>query len=229
MINIKAKNIYYICLMLFPLLCLIFTINANAISEQKNKGPLSKPEKLLNILKWEDLYKAERKRDVAYLLGSIDGNDLQGLTLDQKRIITISLQNIVIEQMLEDKIYLKKYLITQYGQFFTPDELNKLIQYFNTELMQMIIGARITQTSLSPAEIRNKIISSNRDDKKIISSMANSYLYNRYQRFQQKVAPLVQEKIVTQFKAALSYAFDQIPLLVENIKNNQKDNIQIDG
>lgn len=228
MLNIKEKKLYYICIIFPFLLCLIYgnTIYAN---EQINKGPLSESERLLNVLKWDELYKTERERDVAYLLGNIDGESLQGLTPDQKKKLALLIQNIVIEQMLKEKIYIKSYLMMQYNQFFTPDELGKLIQYFNTELMQMIIDARIAHTNLSMIDIRAKIINGKGDDKKIISSVTNSYLYIRYYRFQEKIVPLVQEKIVNQLKIALSYALDQIPSLVENLRNNQDKNIQLDS
>lgn len=219
MFSIKEKKTYRAHIILSLFLCLIFgnTIHAN---EQFNKGPLGESERLLEVLKWDELYKTERKRDVSYLLSNLDGPELKGLNLDQKKELALLLQNIVIEQMLKERVYIKSYLMMQYNEFFTVDELGQLIKYFNTELMQMIIKARIAHTNLSMVDIRAKIINSKGDDKKIISSIANSYLYTRYYRFQEKIVPLVQEKIVNQFKIALSYALDQIPVLVKSLENN---------
>ncbi len=224
MFSIKEKETYQVCIILPFLLCLIFSNNIYA-NEKLNKGPLSESERLLEVLKWDELYKAERERDVTYLLSNLDGPDLQGLTLDQKKKLSLLLQNIVVEQMLKEKIYIKSYLMMQYNEYFTIDELGQLIKYFNTELMQMIIDARIAHTNLSMVDIRTKIINGKGDDKKVISSVANSYLYTRYYRFQEKIVPLIQEKIVNQLKTALSYALNQIPSLVNNIKNNQDYNV----
>lgn len=227
MLNLKLKTLYYYVILPF-LFCLISSIITNAAEQKtdnkyasyKNKGPLSKTDRLLEVLKWDKLYEVERKKDITYLFGNIEGEELNGLTAEQKKEVIVLMQNIAIEQMTKSKPLIRGLLSSNYNQFFTPDELNKLIQYFNTELMQMIINSRINNTAFTTKEIQDQILSGKASDKQIISSMGNSYLHVRYSRFQEKISPLVKKIIVDQLKISLSYALEQIPTLIKTIKNN---------
>ena len=239
--NTQKKMIPNYCIILSIVFCLFANLslavpnqrnkNNNTSSIPKDKGYINKSSRLLDVLKWDISYEEERKRDATYLLGNIDGNEVKDLTAQQKKQVITLLQEVVITQISKDKMYFREYLMNQYNQFFTADELEKLIQYFNTKLMQTIIDARIKKDK-TVINIQQMLIDSKEEERKVIDSMTNSYLYIRYSRFQEKISPIMQKMILERFKAVLEFALGQIPKLIDDVKNNRtikttEDNNQI--
>jgi hypothetical protein len=206
-------------LIVLPLIC--FTqIAAAKTTSASGKEPLSaKANRLLNILKWNDLYDKERKRDIDYILGDFGGEAVKDLSIEQRKQLLKLMQDRVFAQLQEDRKYFRKFLQNQYVKFFTADELNKLIRYFKTDLMQMVLDKKIKGEPLTANEIRIKISKSNDENKTIISMMTNSYLHARYGRFLEKTDPLLAKMIVDRFKEVLDAVFKQLPELILYVKS----------
>lgn len=206
-------------LLLLPLIC-FSQIAAARTTSVSGKEPLSaKANRLLNILKWNDLYDQERKRDIDYILGDFGGEAVKDLSVEQRKKLVKLMQDRVFAQLKEDRKYFRKFLQNQYAKFFTADELNKLIRYYKTDLMQMVLDKKINGEALTADEIRVKISRSNDENKAIITMMTSSYLNARYGRFLEKTDPLLAKMIVDRFKEVLDAVFKQLPELILYVKN----------
>ena len=166
---------------------------------------------LLDIQKWDQTYEKQRQKDINYLLGNINDKSLTNLNAAQKEQLIILMKNMAINQLLKDKDYFKGYLINQYSSAFTQDELNSLIEYYNTDLMQMIIKAKLNNTEIKIEEINIKLNSQTAPDKKITEWFNNSYLNDRYTRFQEVTAPKLNKMIYERTKDVLKAIFNKIP------------------
>lgn len=166
---------------------------------------------LLDIQKWDQTYEKQRQKDINYLLGNINDNSLTNLTAAQKEQLISLMKNMAINQLLKDKDYFKGYLINQYSSAFTQDELNSLIEYYNTDLMQMIVNAKLNNTEIKIEEINIKLNSQTIPNKKITEWFNNSYLNDRYARFQEATAPKLNKMIYERTKDVLKAVFNKIP------------------
>ena len=224
--KIKTGSCPYIIMLL--ILCVL----SNTVWAKRNNPPpkvtrsisIDKAAQLLlDASKWEAVYDKERKRDVKYLLGTIDGKVFEGLNEEQKQQVRLLMQAKAMDQMEKDRAYFKKYLIGQYAQFFTIDEIETLTKYFNTELIQTGVSAKLENDNLTKGEIKDKLIHAKEKDKKSIESFSGSYLYTRYFRFQDKIKPLLDKMIVDRLKTVLDNVIAVIPELVEYNKNYPLD------
>ena len=131
------------------------------------------------------------------------------------------MQDMAIKQLTEDRQYFRTYLIEQYSQFFTTDELDRLIKYFNTELMQMVINAKVNKSAMDIKDIKAKLNSGKNDDKDTISSMTSSYLHTRYSRFQEKINPIIAKMIAERMKTVLDSVIEKIPELTKYVQDKK--------
>ena len=226
--NIKRRNSFLCYIILSLLFCFASTTAlAKTINKASKSSPIKKEfagvksNKLLDILKWNELYDLERKKDITYLLGAVDGQTLSNLTPEQKKQIIVLMQDLAIKQLTEDRQYFRTYLIEQYSQFFTTDELDRLIKYFNTELMQMVINAKVNKSAMDIKDIKAKLNSGKNDDKDTISSMTSSYLHTRYSRFQEKINPIIAKMIAERMKTVLDSVIEKIPELTKYVQDKK--------
>ena len=176
--------------------------------------------KFLETIRWDQQYEAERKKDVNYLFGSINGELFHNLTPEQKELILTSMKSTILKQIIEDRDLFKNYILLQYTKFFTTDELEKLSKYFQTEVMQMLIQSQIDQNQLSSTEISTKLALSPQKDQLIIEKLRDSYLNARYTRFQEKIRPTVNKMIYERMQEILKQSINNLPLLIKDIKSN---------
>jgi hypothetical protein len=191
------------------LFCFIFSNSALAKDDPLLLGNYAR--QLLDIQKWDETYEKQRNKDINYLLGNISEKSLTNLTAAQKDQLISLMRNMAINQLLKDKSYFKGYLINQYSSAFTQDEFNSLIAYNNTDLMKMIITAKLNNTELKIEEINIKLNSQTAADKKITEWFNNSYLNDRYARFQEVMTPKLNKMIYERTKDILKAVFNQMP------------------
>ncbi len=204
---------------------LIFTLllfGANsAIAGYTTKFIGNYSNKFLTVIQWNKKYDVDRKTDIDYLLGSVNSAELNGLSDQQKKEVVTLMRSMALNQMIKDRDYFKNYLLDQYNKFFTADELEKLIAYYQTEIMQMTINAKLNQTKITIEEINEKLLNSSVSDKKIIEWFRNSYLNSRYTRFLETINPNLNKMIVERLKIVLDMAIKKIPEIVKYVKDNK--------
>lgn len=176
---------------------------------------------LIIIMKWDVKYEKAREKDVNYLLGNIDGEALKGLTSSQKEQVISSMRAAVLKQMLSEKEYFKNILLDQYAQFFTVDELEKLIAYFKTDLMKMVVQSQIDQKQLTVDDIDNAISLSSALDKRSIEWFRDSYLSTRNNRFQQKSNKVMNDIIYKRMGEVLEIAMKKLPETIALVKSEK--------
>lgn len=209
----KHYSIFLFIVLLFG--SLAFGVDGNS-QPAKNTGNDSR--KLLKIIKWDERYEIERKTDVNYLIGDIEGESVEGLTDFQKEQVMVAMRNAVYKKMLEEKSNFKNYLLIQYDQFFTADEMRKLVAYYSTELMQMIINSQLEQKQLDLEDIKKAIDYANPVDEKAINNFDNSYLRTRNARFQEKVGKLMNDMIYKKLKEVIDLAYLKLPETIKLVK-----------
>ncbi len=210
----KTKLSYVLINLIFILL-----ISGSASAATKyNMNINNYSRQLLKILKWDDRYEQDRNKDVNYLLGNISGEKLKDLTSIEKEQVILSMRQSVFEQMMKEKETFRNYLLTQYNQFFTADELGKLIAYFKTSMMQMIVSAQIERKQLTIEDINKALKSSDPLEKNAIERYADSYLSARYNRFQEKVTTQMNDMIYARLQEVLTIAVNKLPELIVLIK-----------
>ncbi len=215
-------------LLFYPLMSLLILLTTNislAVNTNLHVGNVSR--ELLTVLKWDERYEQERQKDVSYLLSSIDGALLQGFTSEQKEQVIFSMRNAVLNQLLADKDNFKNYLLNQYNQFFTADEMISLVKYFKTAVMQMVIQSQVDHKQLVVEQINYKLNTAGRLDKEIIEKFRDSYLNARYARFQEKVNPLVNKMIFERLKEILALAIVKLPDLIKAMQAHQSINLDL--
>jgi hypothetical protein len=185
----------------YIVIALLLTNNAMANDQAKLIDNYSR--ELLKILEWDTTYRENRTKDIEYLLGSLDGEKVNNLTKEQKEQILQSMRDATLKQILNDTNHFKNHLLKQYNTFFTLDEIRMLIAYFKTELMQTVIKSQIDYKKISIEEISYKLNSAKESDKIIIEEFRNSYLNERYIRFQKKVTPALNEMIYKRLEEIL--------------------------
>lgn len=174
---------------------------------------------LLNALKWNLAYDKKRTQEIKALLKSVDGEALKGLTDEQKNQVLISMQDMAIKQIIDDREYFRRYLISQYVEFFTPDELVSLTKYYNTDMMQMVLNIKLEGKAVDIAKIKAELADIKPQEKKNIENVESSYLYTRYLRFQEKVKPKLDRMIVDRLKEVFGFVINEIPEIVDHVKN----------
>lgn len=176
---------------------------------------------LITLMKWDVKYEKAREKDVNYLLGNIDGEALKGLTSLQKEQVLSSMRVAVLKQMLSEKEYFKNILLEQYAQFFTVDELEKLIAYFKTDLMKMVVQYQIEQKQLTVDDINNAISLSSVLDQRSIEWFRDSYLSTRNNRFQQKSNKAMNDIIYKRMGEVLEIAMKKLPETIALVKSEK--------
>lgn len=183
---------------------------------------------LLRALKWNIAYEKARAQEVKSLLKDINGPALEGLKDEQKKQVLLIMQDVVTKQILEDRDFFRKYLVEQYSEFFTFDELFKLTKYFETALMQMVINAKLESKALTYEQAKTKLKEMNPEERKKIEDMEGSYLYMRYTRFQEKIKPKINQMIADRLKEILGFVIDKMPEIINHVKLNAPvENIKI--
>ena len=183
--------------------------------------------KLLNILQWNKQYDQDRKNEVEYLLGTVDGDLVVTLNEAEKTILINWLQQMAINQLTKDREFFRNYLRAQYNQFFTTDELAKLIRYFETDVMQLVIQAQVDHKKLTIKEIEDKLVQKKRDGETVIEWFRGSYLNNRYLRFQESITPKMNKMIAERLKIIFASSMNKIPELITHINANQSGSLDL--
>ena len=218
------KNKIFFC---YILVILVFFKGSNSCLAEVPGQISNYSRDLLTVLKWDLKYDQERKKDVEFLLGSIDGPLVQNLDNEQKAQAIASMRAAVLKKMIEDREQFKTYLLSQYNQFFTLDELEKLKAYFKTDLMQMIVQSQIDKKEVGIDEINHKLLSANGEDQEIIKWFRDSYLNARFIRFQENVNPRINKMIAERMQEVLALAIKQIPNLVGSMQLKQSINVDL--
>ncbi len=201
----------------------LFLFCANsAIAGYAVKNVNNYSSKFLTVIKWDQKYEMDRKTDIDYLLGSVNSTELNGLNDQQKKEVVTLMRSMALSQMIKDRDYFKNYLLDQYNKFFTIDELQKLIAYYQTEIMQMGIDAKLSNTQISIEEINERLLNSKVSDKKIIEWFRDSYLNARYSRFLETINPKLNSMIVERLKVVLDMVITKIPEIVKYVKDSNK-------
>jgi hypothetical protein len=205
------------------ILFLLVTLSANlafGYSNADKKYVDNTSRQLLKTIKWDQQYDIERQKDVNYLFGSISGELFKNLTPEQKALILESMKASTLKQILGDRDLFKNYILSQYNQFFTTDELNTLTKYFQTKVMQMVIQSQIDQKQLSSEDISMKLALAPPQDQVIIDQLRDSYLNARYTRFQEKIQPKVNEMIYKRMQEILKQVLNNLPNLIKDVQSN---------
>lgn len=205
------------------ILFLLINLGANfafGYSNADNQYVDNISRQLLKTIKWNQQYEIERQKDVNYLFGSISGELFKNLTPEQKELILESMKASTLKQILEDRDLFRNYLLSQYNQFFTTDELDKLTKYFQTEVMQMVIQSQIDQKQLSSENISMKLALAPPQDQIIIEELRDSYLNARYTRFQEKIKPKVNKMIYQRMQEILKQVLNNLPNLIKDVQSN---------
>lgn len=176
---------------------------------------------LITIMKWDLKYDKAREKDVNYLLGNINGEALNGLTDVEKEQVLSSMRAAVLKQMVSEKEYFRNLLLQQYDQFFTIDELEKLISYFRTDLMKMVVQSQIDQKQLTVEDINKAIYSSGALDRRSIEWFRESYLNTRNNRFQEKSNKVMNDAIYKRMGEVLEIAMKKLPETIALIKSKK--------
>ncbi len=209
---LKNKKYYIFALLLS------FFIAKNSLATTQNTMLLGNyARQLLDLQQWDVVYVKERTKDINYLLGNINDQSLKNLNNSQKEQVIAMMRNMAINQLIKDKDYFKGYIINQYSKSFTQDELNNLIDYFKTDLMQMMIKAKVKNAEVKIDDINLKLTSQTEPDKKITTWFNSSYLNARYSRFQEDINPKLNKMIYERTKQVLKAIFDQIPNLAQSV------------
>jgi len=175
----------------------------------------------LAVSRWDEQFDKDRIRDVNYLVGGVNGPLLEDLNAKQKGQISVWIREMAIRQLIRDRQEYRKYLVSEYSKFFILDELDKLTNYFKTELMQFIIQARINHKELTIQEIEEKIVNANNLDKVTIDSFTSSYLNSRYLRFQQSISERMDKMLIERYKIVMAAIMKRLPELIAYVKENK--------
>ena len=206
----------------YSLIFTLFLFSANlSLAGYAVKSAGNYSNKFLTVIQWDKKYDLDRKTDIDYLLGSVNSPELNGLNDQQKKELVILMQTMTLNQMIKDREYFKNYLLDQYTKFFTIDELQKLINYYQTDLMQMVINAKLDQKKITIEEINDKLLKSSVPDKSIIEWFRNSYLNARYSRFLENINPKLNNMIAQRLKEVLDMVIKKIPEIARYVKDSQ--------
>lgn len=184
-------------------------------------SPTGVANELLMAQRWDASYNAAREREIRYLISGIDGPALDGLSKEQRKQVLEIIQNIIIKQMLDDREYFRRELITQYAQFFTSDELYTLIKYFNTSLIQMVVDRRISGVGLTRKDVKDQLLETKSVELKQVEDVGGTYLFTRYVRFQEKSKQIIDRMIVDRLKEVMGYVLNHIPDIVDHVSKNR--------
>ncbi len=208
MLNKKFFTILYLLLVS----CSSFAVNGNINNSSRN---------LLEVLHWDQRYEVNRVKDLEYILGNIDGPSVQNLNDAQKKSLLITIRKTILDQMMKDKDTYKVYMIEQYNKSFTMDELESLIQYYNTPVMQLVINSQLKNKEITIDEINMELLKAKSKDQQIVEWFRNSYLNIRYQRFQEKVNPIVNKMIANRMETVIEATLIRLPELVTYLNNTK--------
>lgn len=174
--------------------------------------------KLLDLQQWDKAYKNAREKEMSYLLGSINDNSLQNLSADQKKQVIIIMRKMVVNQLEKDRSFFKDYLLKQYSKSFDQDELVKLINYYKTPTMQMMIDSKVKYKKVSLDELTDKLETQPRIDKDAMDKYMGGYLKLRYDAFLKKVNPEINKMIYEREQQILGLVFKQLPQIVKSVE-----------
>lgn len=205
-------------LILVQLYSFVAVGKTNNIQAKIQAKLINNTRELLKIQNWEESYKSEREKDIKFLLGSIGNDSLNNLTANQKVEVIEIMQKFAIDQLTKDQSYFKDYTINEYTKSFTADEVQKLVDYFNTKLMQMMIKSKIERKEIKMEEINDIIGKSSPEDKKAIENFSSSYLSQRYSRFQDHLNSTLNKMIYERTQQVLLAIFKSIPEIVKTVE-----------
>ena len=188
---------------------------------EANAKVINLSRELLKVQKWDENYKFEREKDIKYLLGSIDNNSLGNLSFAQKNQVIIIMQNFAIAQLSKDENFFKNYTIEQYTNFFTPDEMQKIVAYFKTKLMQKMIEAKINRKEITLKEMDEILAKSTPEDLLAINNFSSTYLSQRYSRFQENLSSKLNAMIFERTKEILKAIFNSLPNIIKSVEAQQ--------
>jgi hypothetical protein len=174
---------------------------------------------LLKVVKWDEEFEKSRKIDIEYLFGTISGDKVKDLTQEQRTQVILSIRNAMLKQIIADKDIFKNELIKQYNQFFTRDEFDKLIMYYNTQMMQKLIQAKLDNKSISTEDLIKETSIVSEEDKRAMDSYRDSYLIARFSRFQEKVNPIINKMIADRIEKIYSAVMAKLPELIAKVQS----------
>ena len=186
--------------------------------ETKQAFSVNYARKLLDLQQWDASYKNAREKEIKYLLGSVGDNSLKDLSADQKNQVITIMRKMVLTQLDKDKSFFKGYLLKQYSQSFNQDELIKLINYYKTPTMQMMVDAKINYKKVAIKSLTDKLETQPKADKEAMDEYMNGYLKVRYDRFLKKVNPLLNKMIYERAEQILGLVFQQLPNIIKSVK-----------
>jgi hypothetical protein len=125
----------------------------------------------------------------------------------------------MLKQIIADKDIFKNELIKQYNQFFTRDEFDKLIMYYNTQMMQKLIQAKLDNKSISTEDLIKETSIVSEEDKRAMDSYRDSYLIARFSRFQEKVNPIINKMIADRIEKIYSAVMAKLPELIAKVQS----------
>jgi hypothetical protein len=185
---------------------------------QRQAGML--PYTLLELVHWDEDYQIAREKDVDIIFDNIDQAALlRNISDDHRRTIISLLKKQMINQLIQDRDFFKKELVKQYMEFFTPDELATLTQYFRTSLMQAMIMAKATNKTITRAEIEDKFQNLNPEEEQVVNAFNRTYLKARFERFQEKMALYIGEKVKNRMQQIFDAEIKSLPETIANYNN----------
>ena len=119
-----------------------------------------------------------------------------------------------------DREHYRKKLITQYSQFFTPDELLVLLQYYRTKLMQKLVTAKVENKAITKEDIVKELKELSPKDEQAVNSFRNSYIKSRLERFQENINQAFEELMKERVKEIFATLIKELPSLVNQVKSN---------
>ena len=179
------------------------------------------PDAFLNCIKWNEQYEFQRAKEVDIIFDNINQKELiKNVDENQRKIIINSLKDSLIKQLMIDREHYRKKLITQYSQFFTPDELLVLLQYYRTKLMQKLVTAKVENKAITKEDIVKELKELSPKDEQAVNSFRNSYIKSRLERFQENINQAFEELMKERVKEIFATLIKELPSLVNQVKSN---------
>lgn len=179
------------------------------------------PDAFLKIIKWDEQYESQRTKELDVIFDNINQKELIKDVSDiQRKIIVNSLKANILKQLMIDKDSYRKKLMSQYSQFFTPDELLILLRYYKTKLMQKLIAAKIENKPITKEDIVNELKNISPQDEQAVNSFRDSYIKARLERFQENMNQTFEKLVQERIKEIFASLIKQLPSLVNQVKSS---------
>lgn len=209
-------------------LCLLFLFFFGCVDQaygeelsMSEKKSATFPDAFLKIIKWDEQYESQRTKELDVIFDNINQKELIKDVSDiQRKIIVNSLKANILKQLMIDKDSYRKKLMSQYSQFFTPDELLILLRYYKTKLMQKLIAAKIENKPITKEDIVNELKNISPQDEQAVNSFRDSYIKARLERFQENMNQTFEKLVQERIKEIFASLIKQLPSLVNQVKSS---------